>query len=576
MKKVIGYIRVSTDHQDLERQKVLINKYCADNGFTLVRIIEDFGISGAETQRKGYLELQALTEENCDMIVVSELSRLSRNEDVMATLNTIYALIAKFDLVMLDDLSTIYNKGAKFDFIQFMGLAFKAYGAADERKKITERMKTGKYALIARYPMACMDSCEPFGFKKVPNPDYSEKCKNIPKSLLVVNDDQAPIIKKIFTWASEGVSSHKITDKLNSLGIKSQWGNEFGHSSVMAILKQPLYKGIRVYKDVEYPTGIEIVSPELWNKAQLAIQENKTRADKYTKHCNPLKGILKCPCGCNMQIVASGGYHHYACVVRANKREIKKRKGGCEYFGINTKDLIDILWYEVKYRILDSEYKAKSNEKMDALKAENFQLLQQIEVKKGEIESLKADQATIIGNMALVNNPNIIQSFEARVNEIDDKIKDVENTIKGIKKEITKNERKISDENKAQSIKELEEMTIEGKAEIFKNMFETVIWDSVKTRRGILVVNYKNGIQMMYVYKSTTKSGKIAINLPTAFEYNPETHKVIVKSMKQSQATPESPFNFSLETVTSEHSADEMIASFKGEEEYDLSQSIWG
>ena len=55
----------------------------------------------------------------------------------------------------------------------------------------------------------------------------------------------------------------------------------------------------------------------------------------------------------------------------------------------------------------------------------------------------------------------------------------------------------------------------------------------------------------------------------------PETHKVIVKSMKQPQATPESPFNLSLETVTSEHSADEMIASFKGEEKYDLSQSIW-
>ena len=576
MKKVIGYIRVSTDHQDLERQKVLINKYCADNGFTLVRIIEDFGISGAETQRKGYLELQALTEENCDMIVVSELSRLSRNEDVMATLNTIYALIAKFDLVMLDDLSTIYNKGAKFDFIQFMGLAFKAYGAADERKKITERMKTGKYALIARYPLACMDSCEPFGFKKVPNPDYSEKCKNVPKSLLVVDEELIPIIQNIFTWASEGLSSHKITDKLNSLGIKSGWGNDFGHSSVMVILKQTLYKGIRVYKGIEYPTGIEIVSPELWNKAHLAIQENKTRADKYTKHCNPLKGILKCPCGCNMQIVASGNNHHYACVARANKKEMRRHKPECPYFGINVKDLIAILWNEVKYRILDSEYKAKSNEKMDALKAENFQLLQQIEVKKGEIESLKADQATIIGNMALVNNPNIIQSFEARVNEIDDKIKDVENTIKGIKKEITKNERKISDENKAQSIKELEEMTIEGKAEIFKNMFETVIWDSVKTRRGILVVNYKNGIQMMYVYKSTTKSGKIAINLPTAFEYNPETHKVIVKSMKQPQATPESPFNFSLETVTSEHSADEMIASFKGEEEYDLSQSIWG
>ena len=59
MKKVIGYIRVSTNHQDLERQKVLIKKYCEENGFTLIRLIEDFGISGADRERAGYLELQA-------------------------------------------------------------------------------------------------------------------------------------------------------------------------------------------------------------------------------------------------------------------------------------------------------------------------------------------------------------------------------------------------------------------------------------------------------------------------------------------------------------------------------------
>lgn len=85
----------------------MIEKYCTENKLTLVRLIEDFGISGADTQRKVYLELQALTEESCDMIVVSELSRLSRDEDVMNTFNTIYGLIAKIDLVMLDDLSTI-------------------------------------------------------------------------------------------------------------------------------------------------------------------------------------------------------------------------------------------------------------------------------------------------------------------------------------------------------------------------------------------------------------------------------------------------------------------------------------
>ena len=111
MKTAIGYIRVSTDHQDLERQKMLIKKFCDEKGYTLLRLIEDFGISGADKDRAGYLELQALTEENCDIIIVSELARLSRDEDVMSTLVTIYALMAKFDLIMLDDLNTIYAKG---------------------------------------------------------------------------------------------------------------------------------------------------------------------------------------------------------------------------------------------------------------------------------------------------------------------------------------------------------------------------------------------------------------------------------------------------------------------------------
>ena len=40
MKRVIGYIRVSTDNQDLERQRVLIRKYCENKGYSLLRIEE--------------------------------------------------------------------------------------------------------------------------------------------------------------------------------------------------------------------------------------------------------------------------------------------------------------------------------------------------------------------------------------------------------------------------------------------------------------------------------------------------------------------------------------------------------
>ena len=39
MARVYGYLRVSTEHQDLQRQKVLVKKYCEDNELNLIGYI---------------------------------------------------------------------------------------------------------------------------------------------------------------------------------------------------------------------------------------------------------------------------------------------------------------------------------------------------------------------------------------------------------------------------------------------------------------------------------------------------------------------------------------------------------
>ena len=52
MIRVIGYIRVSTDKQDLQRQKELIEAYCKENNYQLVRFIGE-KISGAKVNRNG-------------------------------------------------------------------------------------------------------------------------------------------------------------------------------------------------------------------------------------------------------------------------------------------------------------------------------------------------------------------------------------------------------------------------------------------------------------------------------------------------------------------------------------------
>jgi predicted site-specific integrase-resolvase len=51
MKQAIGYVRVSTEQQanegvSLDAQRARIVKWCADNGYELVQVFVDAGISG--------------------------------------------------------------------------------------------------------------------------------------------------------------------------------------------------------------------------------------------------------------------------------------------------------------------------------------------------------------------------------------------------------------------------------------------------------------------------------------------------------------------------------------------------
>lgn len=103
MKRVIGYIRVSTDNQDLERQRVLIRKYCENKGYSLLRIEEDYAISGTVSDRNGLNNILNITNSIADMVVVSELSRLSRQDDIYETLTQIHLIIRNVDLVILDE-----------------------------------------------------------------------------------------------------------------------------------------------------------------------------------------------------------------------------------------------------------------------------------------------------------------------------------------------------------------------------------------------------------------------------------------------------------------------------------------
>jgi Site-specific recombinases, DNA invertase Pin homologs len=118
MTKIIGYARGDTTKQDLSRQKLKIKEFCENNNYELIEIIEDFGISGVVSDRRGYLELQSRTYK----------------DDVMKTVPDFPRMISKgISVKLLHSPRQIFNAGLLVDLTESLILIIKAWAAAHER-----------------------------------------------------------------------------------------------------------------------------------------------------------------------------------------------------------------------------------------------------------------------------------------------------------------------------------------------------------------------------------------------------------------------------------------------------------
>lgn len=525
MKRVIGYIRVSTDNQDLERQRVLIRKYCENKGYSLLRIEEDYAISGTVSNRNGLNSILNITNSVADMVVVSELSRLSRQDDIFETLIQIHTIIRNVDLVILDEPDKVYEAGKTIILSDFLMLAIKAYGAADERKKIVSRMTTGKDSKVQAFPLMLTDSNIPTGFKAVPNPNYIKGAT--PKMLLVEDEERMQLVRDIFNYVANGLSLGKTAEKLNMLGYRTARNKPFYEQSIRTIINDSIYNGVRYWKGMKLELPVKFISDEIWNLAHKKVQENKNYSGEAQKHYNPLKGIIKCPCGQTSMYGRTSSCITYRCLDRI-KMGIKSP---CTNVGIKAETLIYAVWKDVRLRTLDETYQAKSNEKIAEIEAENIKLTQSIKEKDSEIAKLQSDLKTVIDNVMASTNITIVKALNGKADSIDSQIKSIEAEKTAIDEEIASNNRRIADEIKSQSRKELDSLSLEGKGEMFRELLSKVVYYSVSLNSGFIVITYKNDLETIIAYHNRNKPFLWA--LPITFRFNKVKRTVIVPTLPE-------------------------------------------
>ncbi len=81
VKYAFAYLRVSTEEQTVQNQKLALGKWAQDNGYQILDFFEDSAVSGRvpATQRHGFRDMIELVKTaQVDAILVYELSRVGR------------------------------------------------------------------------------------------------------------------------------------------------------------------------------------------------------------------------------------------------------------------------------------------------------------------------------------------------------------------------------------------------------------------------------------------------------------------------------------------------------------------
>ena len=319
--KVGIYIRLSRGDGNLESdsivsQRSLLNQYVKENNYIVVDEYVDDGYSGTNFERPSFKRMiKDIEIGKINVIITKDMSRLGR--DYIGTGELIEKFFPNNNIryIAINDGIDTFIDNTNNDIAPFKAIMNDMY-AKDISKKVKtslhSRMKDGLYV---------SGRC-PFGYQKDP----------INKNHLIINEEQASVVRLIFDLALKGNTYHYIAQYLTKRKIKTPasyynyvWNTkciktscisqEYGvwvDTTIKAILTNQMYVGDTVQgktKKINYklkktvknsPTDLiiventheAIINRDTFNYVQTLLPKNVKRPEK--KRFYLLDGLLYC------------------------------------------------------------------------------------------------------------------------------------------------------------------------------------------------------------------------------------------------------------------------------------------
>ena len=439
MEYYCGYLRKSRKDMDAEshgqgetlarHEKILLN-LAESMGVKISKFYREI-VSGETIASRPEVQnlLQDVENGMWTGVFVVEVERLARGNtlDQGIVSNTFQYSSTKIITPM-----KTYDPNNEFDEEYF---EFGLFMSRREYKKINQRLHSGVLSSVKEGKHA--GAAAPYGYEtyKLPKQKgYSFK----------INEEEAKMVKLIYSMYSNGSGIKSISKKLNTLGYKPRRGNKFANSTISYILTNPIYIGkikyedkatvkrmidgkiVRVKnpdKDVIYVDGIHepIIDLDTWNKVK-NIRENNlmTRTKVNYTIKNPMASILKCGiCG------------------RTMSRNIDNRRNDIRICCRNCKNIgtnIDI----VEKKLLQALDLLLKDYKIKLINNDNSDFELQLETNNNAIQNYKSEldklslqlnntynllEQGIYSNEIFVNRSTLLRN---QINELNEKIKDLE------------------------------------------------------------------------------------------------------------------------------------------------------
>ncbi len=419
MKNAVIYARFSShaqNEQSIEGQLKECYAFAERSGLRIVHEYIDRALTGTTDKRPEFLQMiEDSKRKGFQFVVVYQLDRFARNRYDSATYkaklkkNGVRVLSAKENIT--DDASGILIEGVLESMAEY-------YSA-----ELSQKIKRG--IAISASKCKFFGGKVPLGYKIDEKKDY------------VINEETAPIVKRMFEMLAGGYNYALIARYMNERGIPTATGGKWGKNSFNSIFSNRRYLGKYIFHGEEIDGGIpQLIDDGLFADVQKVLEKYAAAPSRgKAKVEYLLSDKLICgKCGNKMTGISSTSkskkiHHYYKCV--------GVTKSVCDKRTIRKQFIED----EIVYAIVgngteQNPHGILTDEFIDTISAETYMLIQaernDSEIKR--LESLVADNQKAINNlMQALMLGKIADTILAQIEKLESENKELNDTIESEK-----------------------------------------------------------------------------------------------------------------------------------------------